>query len=228
VATLTAPSRSTLTIRQHVLGEPHPDVATSLNNLATLREDRGDLADAERLHRAALAMRQKLFAGGIYVARSENNLGRLREARGDDAEAEQHMRQAVAFCDRTPDMSRKQDCAIFRRNLAELLTRHSPAEAEPLAREALAIFQAGHARAERTADASSVLGGCLTALGRYAEAEPLLTAGLAGLSQAHGDASRQRQAIERLVALYSAWQQPKRAATYSAMLSQPAVSKPAS
>ena len=37
------------------------------------------------------------------------------------------------------------------------------------------------------------------------KAEPLLTAGLAGLSQAHGDASRQRQAIERLVALYSAW-----------------------
>jgi tetratricopeptide (TPR) repeat protein len=211
--------RDALAMRRRVLGEPHPDVATSLNNLATLREDQGDFAGAEQLYRAALAMRQKLFGGGLLVARSLNNLGRMREAQGDDASAEPLLRQALANCDHIPEIRRKVDRAIFLRNLGEVLTRHKPAEAEPLAREALSIFQELHSPARRTADAESVLGGSLAALGRYAEAEPLLTDGYAQLARASGDLRRQRrQALERLVTLYSAWQKPDRAATYRTLL----------
>ncbi len=211
--------RDALAMRRRVLGEPHPDVATSLNNLATLREDQGDLAGAEQLYRAALAMRQKLFPGGPPVARSLNNLGRMREVQGDDEGAEPLMRGALAISDGTPEMRRSPDRATFLRNLAELLTRRQPAEAEPLAREALSIFQDLHAPARRTADAESVLGGSLAALGRYAEAEPLLTDGYAQLARASGDLrSQRRQALERLVTLYSAWQKPDRAAAYRTLL----------
>jgi tetratricopeptide (TPR) repeat protein len=39
-----------------VLGPDHPDVATALNNLASLLQDKGDYADAEPLYRRALAI----------------------------------------------------------------------------------------------------------------------------------------------------------------------------
>jgi tetratricopeptide (TPR) repeat protein len=42
-----------------VLGPDHPDVATALNNLASLLQDKGDYADAEPLYRRALAIAEK-------------------------------------------------------------------------------------------------------------------------------------------------------------------------
>ncbi|MEH2458201.1 tetratricopeptide repeat protein, partial [Nostoc sp.] len=41
----------------------HPDVATSLNNLASLYDSQGQYSDAEPLYIEALAMRKRLFAG---------------------------------------------------------------------------------------------------------------------------------------------------------------------
>jgi tetratricopeptide (TPR) repeat protein len=41
------------------LGPEHPDVATSLNNLAALYRDQGEYAAAEPLYKRALAIRDK-------------------------------------------------------------------------------------------------------------------------------------------------------------------------
>ena len=56
--------RRALAIREEKLGDDHPDVAQSLNNLALLLKTQGKLAEAEPLSRRALDIfEQKLGAG---------------------------------------------------------------------------------------------------------------------------------------------------------------------
>ena len=89
--------------------------------------------------------------------------------------------------------------------------RDNPHATEPLLREALALRQ--HALPEghwHIAEAQSLLGRCLTGLGRYDEAEPLLLAAYAGLQATRGDQdAHTAQAREALVALYEAWDRPE-------------------
>ncbi len=47
-----------------MLGQEHPDTATSLNNLAELYKAMGDYAKAEPLYRRALAIREKALGQG--------------------------------------------------------------------------------------------------------------------------------------------------------------------
>ena len=87
-----------------------------------------------------------------------------------------------------------------------LMDRDDPHAAEPLFREAVNLRQ--HALPEghwHVAEAQSLLGGCLTALGRYAEAEPLLRAAHSVLEKTRGEKDeRTRQAGAYLAALYKA------------------------
>jgi tetratricopeptide (TPR) repeat protein len=48
-----------LAIREKSLGPDHPDVATSLNNLALLYNNQGRYADAEPLYKRSLAIWEK-------------------------------------------------------------------------------------------------------------------------------------------------------------------------
>ena len=48
-----------LQIREKALGPEHPDVATSLNNLAVLYRAQGRYAEAEPLYQRALKIREK-------------------------------------------------------------------------------------------------------------------------------------------------------------------------
>jgi tetratricopeptide (TPR) repeat protein len=48
-----------LASREKTLGPHHPDVASSLNNLALLYDNQGRYADAERLYQRALAINEK-------------------------------------------------------------------------------------------------------------------------------------------------------------------------
>ena len=84
-------------------------------------------------------------------------------------------------------------------------------EAEPLLRECLAIRQKALPPDHwRIYSAMSILGECLTGLGQWAEAEPLLLDGYQGLHE-NSDAIpgqyrdvRLREALERIVNLYEA------------------------
>ncbi|HWN41235.1 MAG TPA: serine/threonine-protein kinase [Thermoanaerobaculia bacterium] len=170
--------REALALRRKIYGgTPHPEVASSLNNLAALREDRGDAEGAEALYREALDIRRKLHPGPhMDLARSCNNLAMFLQERGDLAASESLFREVVAVANAIPEVRRHPERAIYLRNFAALLLETGrPAVAEPLVREALSIFQdAEPASPVRIADAESVLGGCLAAQGRMAEAEPLL------------------------------------------------------
>jgi tetratricopeptide (TPR) repeat protein len=62
---------------EKALGKDHPDMATSLNNLAILYDDQGKYAEAEPLLLRSLAIMEKaLGKDHPNVATSLNNLGK--------------------------------------------------------------------------------------------------------------------------------------------------------
>jgi tetratricopeptide (TPR) repeat protein len=206
--------RKGLAMRRRLLGgEPHPDLAISLNNLASLLEAKGERSEAETLYREVLAMRRKLYGNHHpKVAQSLSNLAFVLLAEGRPAEAEPFAREALAI---TPPKNPNR--AVFLRHIAAALAGQGKGrEAEPLAREALAIFQkAKSAPRWRAPDAESVLGSCLAAQGRYAEAEPLLLGAYRSLKEDRGEGAHYAPAaLQRVVELYTAWGRPGRAAAY--------------
>jgi hypothetical protein len=67
----------------------------------------------------------------------------------------------------------------------------------------------------RTAEARSLLGACLAAQGRFAEAEPLLVESYPVIERKRGPRYRRtREALERVVRLYEAWGRLGDAARY--------------
>jgi CHAT domain-containing protein len=67
-----------LAIREKVLGKEHPDVASSLNNLAYLYQAQGNYSQAEPLYQRALAILEKVLGNEHpLVATTLNNLALL-------------------------------------------------------------------------------------------------------------------------------------------------------
>lgn len=107
------------------------------------------------------------------------------------------------------------DVALSLHNLASVvLLGGEPDRAEPLFREAMRINEVALGEAHWvTSYFRSGLGACLTALGRYAEAEPLLLEAHAVLRRERGDGNTYTRTVrDRLLALYEAWGRPGRAA----------------
>ena len=65
-------------VQQKALGEEHPDILTSLNNLASLLQAQGKLEEAELLFRKELEGEQKaLGEEHPYTLNTKGNLGLL-------------------------------------------------------------------------------------------------------------------------------------------------------
>jgi tetratricopeptide (TPR) repeat protein len=87
-----------LTLSEERFGPKHPQVATSLNNLAALYESQGKYAEAEPLYRRSLAIWEKqLGENHPQVATSLNNLAGLYRVQGKYAEAEPLYQRAIAI-----------------------------------------------------------------------------------------------------------------------------------
>ena len=85
-----------LEVSQHRLGENHPDVAASLNNLALLYYNQGRYSEAEPLYLQALDLRKQLLGEHHPdVATSLNNLALLYLYQGRYSEAEPLDRKSV-------------------------------------------------------------------------------------------------------------------------------------
>ena len=81
-----------------MLGEHHPDTATSLNNLAELLRSQGDYAAAKPLYEQALAIdKEALGEKHPGYATDLNNLALLLQAQGDCAAARPLFEQALAI-----------------------------------------------------------------------------------------------------------------------------------
>jgi CHAT domain-containing protein len=115
--------RQALEMRQKLLGTEHPEVATSINNLAFVLYCQEKYELAERLFTRALLMSQKLL--GIEhpdVAGGLNNLALSLDAQGNYEAAEIRYRQALAMRQKLLGAAHP-DVATTLNNLAFLLIR---------------------------------------------------------------------------------------------------------
>ncbi len=75
--------KRSLAIQEKALGPDHPDVATTLNNLAEIYRNQGRYAEAEPLHKRSLEISEKAFGPDHPdVATSLNNLAELYRNQG--------------------------------------------------------------------------------------------------------------------------------------------------
>ncbi|MEH2420538.1 MAG: tetratricopeptide repeat protein [Nostoc sp.] len=115
-----------LNVCQSLFAGDHPDVATSLNNLAFLYNNQGRYSEAEPLYTKALAMRKRLFAGDHpNVATSLNNLALLYNNQGRYSEAEPLYTKALAMCQRVLGVNHPSTVTV-QENLAILQRQSTP------------------------------------------------------------------------------------------------------
>ncbi len=200
------PYQRALALREKVLGPEHPDVATSLNNLAALHDKQGKYAEAELLYQRALNIYEKA-RGPEYpdMATSLNNLAELYRAQGKYAQAEPLYQQALAILHKAlgPDLP---DVATYLNNLALLYKDQGKyAKAEPLFQRALAIRE--KVLGPNHPDVAKSLGnlaGLYREQRKYPEAEPLHQRALAitekVLGLQHPDVAT---SLNNLAAVYS-------------------------
>ncbi|HEY9665689.1 MAG TPA: tetratricopeptide repeat protein [Coleofasciculaceae cyanobacterium] len=157
-------------------GTDHPDVATSLNNLAGLYYAQGLYSKAEPLYLKALHLRKRLLGNNcLEVATSLNNLAGLYYAQGCYNQAESLYLEALELRKR---LQRNHNCdvAATLNNLALLYyTQGRYSEAEPLYLEALELRKRllGNNHID-VATTLNNLASLYDAQGRYIEAKPLL------------------------------------------------------
>ncbi|HLP88444.1 MAG TPA: tetratricopeptide repeat protein [Nostocaceae cyanobacterium] len=162
------------------LGEEHPNVATSLNNLAVLYYCQGRYDEAELLSQQALDLYRRLLGEeNLDVANSLDNLAVLYISKGVYSEAEPLLQQALSL--RLRMLGKEHlDVATSLNSLAKFYCSQGRYnEAEPLLLEALRITQLlqGNEHPE-VATSLNNLGVLYRSLGRYDEAEPLLVQAL--------------------------------------------------
>ncbi|WP_373526621.1 tetratricopeptide repeat protein, partial [Nostoc sp.] len=115
-----------LAMTKRLFASDHPNVATSLNNLAFLYKSQGRYSDAEPLYIDALAMTKRLFADDHPdVATSLNNLAALYDRQGRYSDAEPLYTQALAMSDRILGVNHP-TTATIQENLATLQHQSTP------------------------------------------------------------------------------------------------------
>jgi CHAT domain-containing protein/tetratricopeptide (TPR) repeat protein len=173
--------RQALAIRIKVLGEEHPDTATSYNKLAGNLNVQGQHAEAQALCEKALAIWRKVLGeehpdtAACYSNLAANLFGQSKPA------------EAQALCEKALAIKRKvlgeehPDTAESYSDLAVCLGAQGKfAEAQALCEKALAIRrQVQGEEHPGTATSYNNLAMSLNAQGKYAEAQPLLEKALA-------------------------------------------------
>ena len=123
-----------------LLGPNHPDVASSLVQLAIIKHDLNEITEAESLYRRALAIREKSF--GLEhptVASTVSSIGRLMRQRSRFDEAEPLLARALAIRKKTMGADHPR-VAITLHEVALLhQAQEHYDEAEPLFRKVLKI-----------------------------------------------------------------------------------------
>jgi CHAT domain-containing protein/tetratricopeptide (TPR) repeat protein len=177
----TPKARQALAIREEVLGEKHPDTATSLNNLGAILQAQGDYAAAKPLHERALAIRERVLGRDHPdTATSLNNLAELLQAQGNYDAARPLYERALAINEQVKGREHPATAAALT-NLAGLNWRQGNyAAAKPLFERALAIRERVLGKDHPdTAISLNCLAVLLEAQGDYTAAKPLFERALA-------------------------------------------------
>ncbi|MGB3519673.1 MAG: tetratricopeptide repeat protein, partial [Elainellaceae cyanobacterium] len=196
-----------LSIDETALGENHPSVATSLNNLAELYRAQGNYAAAEpRFQRSLSILETVLGENHPDVATSLNNLAALYADQGNYIAAEPLYQRSLSIYE-TALGENHPSVATSLNNLAELYrAQGNYAAAEPLYQRSLSILET--ALDENHPDVASSLNnlaGLYRWQGNYAAAEPLFQRSLsikeAALGENHPDVAT---SLSGLALLYQA------------------------
>jgi tetratricopeptide (TPR) repeat protein/CHAT domain-containing protein len=168
-------AKQALSVAEKSLGQEHPAVAGSLNNLAFLHVTQGQYAQAEPLYQRSLAIREKaLGTEHPDVAGSLNNLAELYRKQGQYAQAEPLYKRSLVIWEKTLGTEHP-DVAVSLNNLAALYdTQGQYAQAEPLYKRSLAIREkALGPEHPEVAGSLNNLAFLYFTQGQYAQAEPL-------------------------------------------------------
>ncbi|MEM7350450.1 MAG: serine/threonine-protein kinase [Acidobacteriota bacterium] len=191
-----------LDLKIQLYGRESSETAISLNNLAMLYQNTGDLEKSEPLINESLEIRRRVFGReSNQVGAALNNRAFLHHLRGDLAAAEADFRQSLHIFRTNVGLDSSAVAQVLRNLATVLQAKGDLVGAEAAARKALGIFRENF-KDWRISDAESVLGGCLSAIGRYDEAEPLLAQSYPVIRAAKGINARQtREALLRLETL---------------------------
>jgi serine/threonine protein kinase len=193
---------------RRVLGADHPRTLAALNAVGLLRQDQGHLDEAERDLRDALERRRvKLGADHSETIESLRNVGSVLEQEGRLSEAEALDREAV-------ERSRRTLGEDSPTTLNALSTLAGVRMEQGHAGEAEATLAAVVATARSTLPANHLVTGhallrhgrCLTALGRFDEAERALLEASSSLTVS--DTVHAGAVATALAALYDRWGKP--------------------
>ena len=194
-----------LVISEKALGKDHPEVATSLNNLAGLYNSQGKYNEAESLYQRSLAIEEKaLGKDHPNVATSLNNLAVLYLAQGKYHAAEPLYQRSLAIWEKALGKDHPNVAGTLI-NLAELYDFQGKYnEAEPLYKRGLAIQEKALGKDHSDVAASlNNLAGLYQNQGKYNEAEPLLQRSLAIFEKSLGkDHPTVAGSLNNLAAIY--------------------------
>ncbi len=199
--------REALAIRRKVRGAEHLDTAMTLY-LGQMIESQAKLGEAESMLREALAINIKIKAPD-YESLALNSLAVVLKRQGKQSEVEAlYLDWLQRLRARFPADDPALATALATR-VAALLKEGKFTEAEPLARECLAIREKKFPDDWRTFNTRSMLGGCLLGQKKYAEAESLLVSGYKGMKQRADKIPRQGdfrliEGVQRLLQLRAA------------------------
>ena len=197
--------QQSLKIRKKLLGEQHPNVSASLNNLATLYRLQGRYDEAEPLYLQALDLRKRqLGENHPHFAQSLNNLAALYDSQGRYDEAEPLLIQALELDKRLLE----EDHPHFAQSLNNLAALYDSQgrydDAEPLLIQALELRkkQLGEDH-PLVAQSLNNLAALYDSQGRYDDAEPLYLQALELRKRQLGeDHPLVAQSLNNLAALY--------------------------
>jgi len=177
--------RQSLDMRRELQGAEHPEVGRTLLNLASLQYDRGETSQALANMREVLGIYRKAYpADHPETARVLNVIGSWLTMGGEDTEADVYLEEGLTMRrrllnDQHPDVASSLIALAILR-----VDQKSYAAALDFARKAKSIYTTAlSAEHSRTALAECAEGAALTGLGRYSEAEKLLTHGHAILAK---------------------------------------------
>lgn len=181
-------TQQALSIREHVLVSPHPDVASSLNNVGYIYNELGRHKEALTVYQQALAIREQTLEP-THPDRTEslNNLAEVYRNLGRYAEALPLYQQALAMREQTLGPN-DPNVADSLNNLALFYqTQGQYEQAQQCFQRALTILeQALEPTDPRVAVGLNNLGGVFRVQGQYAEAQQCFQQALAISEQALG------------------------------------------
>lgn len=210
--------REALAIRRYLFEEHHPDIAAGQFNLGVVMQKKGAHAEAESLLQNALSVYRKSFdEEDTEVAEILRHLAKNRILQGDTLSAEHLYDEALMIFRNDSQRMSHPNFSFLLLDIADMqIAEGDLSRAVLLLREAYDIRQKILSQDDwHIAEAQIKLGACLTDLGRYEEAEPLLLEGYEYFSNKYrGRNQRVQDVLKQLVKFYNKWEKPEKVKIY--------------